>query len=245
MISDTLTVAVIVAARNAAPWLEECRDSIRGQELPPSVKLDLRLGIDGCLETAREADRIGEPYWWGCGGPVGPYVLRNSLIEREPADLYAIFDADDAMLPTYLKELIPMAHNCKGIAGAARWETNDRLERLPCARYRFRNGVAVIERTAWERLGGYRPWPVAADWDLIQRAKRLGITVRHSLQTLYLRRRHEHSLTAHRDLGMESRRRAQYKKEGEEKAEAGELRIEPATVPLLRVPEEAVGVHER
>ena len=110
--------AVIVAAYHAQKWIKPCIASIRSQVLPPGWTLDLRIGVDGCAETAAALTRMKESYYLAPDN-VGTYVLRNSLIGLGPADCYTIFDADDEMLPTYLATGI-MGAGSNGLAGAAR-----------------------------------------------------------------------------------------------------------------------------
>jgi glycosyltransferase involved in cell wall biosynthesis len=182
-----------MAAWQAQEWIRECVQSIKSQEMPPGWAVDLRIGVDGCAATADAIAAMDQPYYWTPKN-VGAYVLRNSLVAAGPADCYAIFDADDLMFGGYLATLIKDAGS-DGIAGAGRRTINRKGIMLRRGYSRYHSGVCMISAAAWHRLGGYRDYRIAADADLILRAKLLGIPVYSRNRPLFARRRHARSLT--------------------------------------------------
>lgn len=228
--------AVIVSAWKATRYVWETLESIKAQLARERWEYSLRLGVDGCEETSRYLLRLGVPHWWSSRN-VGPYIMRNSLIGLEPATAYAIFDADDTMRPEYLRELLAWI-GPTGIAGAGRTQVDDQGKLLK-RRTKYRSGVCVITHRAWTELGGYRPWPMAADHDLIKRAGKLGIPVRAVAKALYVRRVHPASLTQRKDTGFKSQQRLEFVKRSTSlcKAKRELLRVHPVTTPLeLREP---------
>ena len=222
--------AVIVAAyRTPEPWLRECIESIRGQEPLDGWEYELRIGVDGCEDTAATLDRMDEPYHCAPEN-VGPYLIRNSLVTSSTADAYAIFDADDRMHAAYLRTLIPQA-TPDGIAGSAR-RSIDAGGEVTRVRHGYVNGVCVLSHAAWDKLGGYRPWRIAADHDLISRAKAMGVPVRKHGEPLYDRRHHPESLTARSATHLRSKARKDRKRESrraitEALIKRESLRVEP------------------
>src|SRR6185436_2359326 len=99
--------AIIVSAWKASAWIKDCVESINKQRPTLAWEYDLRLGIDGCHETRAVVKEMGQKFYWN---PVnaGVYLMRNSLIQLAPADAYAVFDADDMMMDTYLNILLPL-----------------------------------------------------------------------------------------------------------------------------------------
>lgn len=228
-----------MAAYHAERWIEQAVESVRAQEPLADWRFELRIGVDACNETAAVLRRMEQPYWRPREN-VGAYVLRNSLIALGPADCYAIFDADDVMCPAYLRTLIPHAWPDR-IAGPARQTINADGELIERHRVRrWEGGVFVIGTAALERLGGYRAWPVAADSDLMWRAKDMGIRVRsvHSADggALLLRRRHHHQVTRSRTVGIGTPFRRSLSTEGRRLREAGELFVHPETRKLYPWP---------
>ena len=228
-------VSVVVSAWKATRYIIEALDSIRNQEPRKGWEYSLRIGVDGCEDTARLLDRAGTPYWWSPVN-VGPYVMRNSLIGLQEATAYAIFDADDVMRPTYLLELLEWV-GPGGIAGAGRTQI-DETGKILRRRTRYKSGVCIISHAAWGRVGGYRPWPMAADYDLIVRAERLQVPVRAVAKALYIRRVHPSSLTQARDTGFKSQQRQDLARRTKSLAKhPHNLRVFPVTTELeLRVP---------
>ena len=228
-------MSVIVAAWKATRYIIEALDSIRNQEPRDGWEYSLRIGVDGCEATARLLDRAGIPYWWSPEN-VGPYVMRNSLIGLQEATAYAVFDADDVMRPTYLRELLAWV-GPTGIAGAGRTQVDEK-GRILKRRTRYKSGVCIIHHSAWMRLGGYRPWPMAADYDFIVRAERLQVPVRAVAKALYIRRVHPLSLTQARDTGFKSKQRQDLARRSKSLAKhPHNLKVFPVTTDLEhRVP---------
>lgn len=226
------TAAVVVAAYRADPeWLFECVDSVLVQEPLEGWRWDLRVGVDGCEATAKILSGLGLEFDWSPIN-VGPYLIRNSLALKTPADAFAVFDADDTMDPTYLRTLVPLAEG--GIAGGARRKI-DAGGRVLSRSMGFAHGPCVISADAWAWLGGYAAWRIAADMNLIQRATAQGIEVRKHVAAIYSKREHPNQLTQG-ELGMQSHARILVKKTSKQAVAAGELWIDPVTVPLERRP---------
>lgn len=218
-----MIVAVVIAARAAGRFIEECLRSVKAQALPDGWVMDVRLGVDDCN------DSYPSPHWRSAGN-VGPYVMRNSLMALRQADAYAPFDADDVMLPGYIARLVGIA-GVDGIAGSAR--TDIKEEGAPNGKvHKFVHGICLFSAAAMMKLGGYRAWPVVADLDIVMRAKALKIPVRNTREVLYLRRRHGGSLTNSPELGMYSPTRTRLTMEARRLTANGDLYVEPVTTKL-------------
>ena len=228
-------VAVIMAAWNASRYILEALESIEQQKPRTGWAYGLRLGVDGCEATSRFLIRAGVTHWWSPEN-VGPYVMRNSLIELAPCAAYAIFDADDKMRDEYLAELLAWVGS-DGIAGAGRTQVKADGTLLK-RRTSYKSGVCIISHDAWKKLGGYRPWPMAADYDLITRANKLKIPVRAVKKALYIRRVHSDSLTQRKETGFKSQQRVEFASRARSLAKhAHNLKVFPVTTPLeLRAP---------
>jgi len=197
----SVRVAVIMAAWRAAPFIGEAIESWGAVDVPDGCSVDLRVGVDGCKQTAAALDALGVRYAWSRKN-VGPYVIRNSLVAHGPADAYAIFDADDRVLPRYLLDLLPLLG--KGIAAGGRHTIDEAGERTEGRIMGHVNGVCLISHAAWERVGPFLPWRVAADAEWHRRAKRLGVRKRTTATAVYERRRWPGALTQRPATGFRS-----------------------------------------
>lgn len=231
----TGSCAVVVAAWKAARYILEALESIDAQQPRPGWTYELRVGVDGCEETSRFLLRAARPHMFSQAN-VGPYVMRNSLIELAPASAYAVFDADDVMRPEYLTTLLDWT-GAHGIAGGARTQM-DEHGRILNRRVGYRGGVGIISAEAWGKLGGYRAWPMAADHDLVLRARAMKIPVIPVNKALYHRRVHPSALTQRPDTGFKSSIRRDFGNRARRLTREGRgLYVHPATTPLeLRTP---------
>lgn len=233
--------AILMPAFRAFPYMAWALESIEDQLELPGWRYELRIAVDGCPSTAAGLGALGRSFHWSQRN-VGPYILRNSLAALAPADAYATFDADDEMKPEYLRTLIPLAcpdEGEPGIAGSRRLEhsveTSMRELRIRTKPLPYCWGISVYSRTAWEALGGFRPWRIAADHDLYHRAraKQIPVHQHHGLpKALYYRRLHAGSLTADPTVGMNAPERIEKKAVTHQLIEAGELAVKPETIDL-------------
>lgn len=239
MLSSTKLCAVIVAAYKAKAWIGECLNSIDGQEPLDGWRYETRIGVDGCLETAKALKARGTPFFWSPAN-VGPYLIRNALM-RDPADAFAVFDADDVMLPAYLRTLLEIVGD--GIAGAARigMDQNGNVGKDPKV-YPHIHGVALFSANALSKIGGFRSWRIRADADALLRAARLNIPIAKHPDALFLRRNHPGSLTNRPDTRIGSPERKARRTESKRLARKGQLYVEPECAHLeWREPRVKVG----
>jgi hypothetical protein len=231
-----VNVAVIIAAYQAqARWLVECIGSIEESAFQADVRLDIRVGVDGCQQTATYLDDLITPYWWSPVN-VGPYVMRNSLIALAPADAFVAFDADDVMLTTYFSTVLPLLRPY-ALVGPSRLECDEHLTRIE--RKPYRHGVCAFRAELLGRLGGYKAERLAADVDFIARARTVGIVPHVTKESCYLRRRHSASLThaVGTAKGSATREEARRRMERQRLSAGHRVYVEPVTTPLVRMPE--------
>lgn len=236
-----MTLAVIVAVYEIRPeWLMECLVSIGASAaMAPDVTVDVRVGVDGCEATAAVLEQLGRPYAWSPVN-VGTYVLRNSLIALAPADAYAMFDADDVMLPVYVP-VVTRTLESAALVGPSRTDVDADLR--PLKYHLYRHGVCAFREDLRARLGGFKDERLGADVDFVARARTIRQHPAITGEACFLRRRHPASLTQAPATGFGSAQRQQALKLMErQRHNAGHrVYIHPATVALeLRAGREAV-----
>jgi hypothetical protein len=221
-----LTVAVIIAARSAGAWLEQCLESVARQQLPPGWQLRVSVGIDECAETLAVAQTLdtGRFQFRYFPARIGPYVIFNSLANAGHFDAMARFDADDIMLDGYLMAQLRLLGSGELAAITHTWsiyvDAHLRPTAAPLAsgsstprdgrRAEASHGQFLLTRPAWLRLGGFQPWWCHADTEFLSRAAWSGVA-RHTVREyLYLRRVHGGSLTRSGDAGYGSKLRQYY-----------------------------------
>jgi hypothetical protein len=131
----------------------------------------------------------------------------------------------------YLSTLLPLMQD-DGIAGGARRTINAAGKIIDRDRP-FRHGVCVINRQAWNLLGGYRPWRMIADLDLIMRARALEIPINGCDKVIYSRREHPDSITKSKVSGKRTPARREQKVVMRKHLAAEEYFVPITTVPLI------------
>lgn len=225
-------MAVIIAAHRAERWIEHALKSVLEQNLPAGWTLDVRIGVDACRGTANKLTDLCCDFWLA-NENVGPYVIRNSLIELGRADHYVIFDADDIMGKDYVRTLVGLAGE-EQISGSARIAIDEHGRKLKRPVDGYHSGVCCFSHGVWEKLVAFRPWRMAADWDFIMRARKLGVRIRSSPKPLYYRRQHAGSLTRAPATSIRSDARSRLVLQGQRLLAIGDITVELVTTPLVK-----------
>jgi len=188
--------AVIISAFGCPEYVMECVNAVKAQIKYTGWEYDIRIGIDGCQETADVLKQNNIKFFYSENN-VGAYVIRNSLIYLSPADVYGYFDADDVMEKNYIYKNIEVleSSNCEAVISA----------KVNCHKnlVAIGDGNAVIEtggamsftHKALESVGGYYNFRCAGDTDLMERLRMAGHNIVNIEEPLYRRRRHNKSLT--------------------------------------------------
>jgi hypothetical protein len=220
------TVAVIVAGRQAASWLEQCIASIAAQNLPRSWKLRILLGVDACPSTMDATKRLYTPGLQVTYFPehIGPYVIFNSLASCSRSDVLVRFDADDVMLADYLRVQLDIFPSGSVPFITQTWSiyvddklrpacsvlANGKTTRPDGRRAAGSDGQFAMNQAVWERLGSFRAWWCHADSEFLRRAEWAGVKRSVIPRYLYLRRMHPQSLTQSKETGYISSWRKHY-----------------------------------
>jgi glycosyltransferase involved in cell wall biosynthesis len=191
---DMKTCAIIIAAYDCAEYIIKCINSVKNQYRIPGWHYDLRIGVDGCKKTADVLKKNKIKFYWSKKN-VGAYIMRNSLINFEKADIYSYFDADDVMLQGYIRYQINIINNVHQAVLLAKYQCDKNLNYINRKPIIETGGAMAFTHEIWEALGGYYGYRCAGDTDFMERLKMAGFKIYESLKGMYLRRRHPKSLT--------------------------------------------------
>jgi len=222
--------AIIVSAYQAHATILNCIKSIREQKPIDGWEYEIRLGVDGCNQTAEILKRNRIPFYWNRNN-VGTYIMANSLMALGPADIYSRFDADDYMYPHYLQTVIPIA---------LKYGMSQAGYRVGSTHSKPRVGQVTMTAATLEKLGGFAEYRCHCDRDLSRRASQLGIDIRgmrhnQKLQlALFTKGMTPHSLTHNSKYGCGSKYRRRVRAKLTADREAGQLKITPKITELIR-----------
>jgi len=223
--------SVLIPARGAAGFLEECLGSVVAQEEFKGGSCEILLGVDACEETLQAALLLKPRFdalrilWMPVHG--GPYLARNTLAYQARSEYLVFFDADDIMLPglgAWCEKRYAHAQAAKfPFAMFANGRIGGHLFRAGA------NGVFGIRRDSFMALGAFKVWPCTADSEFQLRASRMFGPPSASPDLLFLYRRHRGSVTASKLYGGRSAKRIKLRMKVKALATGGDfpLRVEP------------------
>ena len=224
-------VSILISAFDAEKFIEDAVKSVLLQELPSHYSLEIIIGVDGCQRTfesilpfRKYGIRIIKMSF-----NYGPYVTFNTLMDYSNGDVISRFDADDVMLPGYLKKQLQFMDYYSGIQITRTWSiyTNKYFipikARLAGDRFTAENGKRnsgsdgqfLMRRTLWNALGSFKPWRCFADTDFLTRCRIGKFKISEINNYLYVRRVHENSLTVRKETSYNSNIRQYYKRQME------------------------------
>jgi glycosyltransferase involved in cell wall biosynthesis len=194
---ETVAVAVIIPARDAAGFVDQALASVAGQSRPPT---EVVVSDDGSTDdTADAVER------WNARLHIhvlrnevnaGPSVARNQAISYSTSPLVALLDADDVWLPDHLATLVAVWDRHRGLAMAdcLGWIPGEGITSQPWSNlvgvpppenqlrslyyHNFIFTGCLFAREDFERAGRFRTqFRGAEDWDLWIRMLRNGVRV--------------------------------------------------------------------
>jgi glycosyltransferase involved in cell wall biosynthesis len=222
-------LAIVVAAYNTEKYIMECVNSILNQDKIDGWEIDLRIGIDSCEKTASVLTKNKIKFYWSEKN-VGAYILRNSLLYLDNADMYGYFDSDDCMFKNYCKKTIEA--NADAVM-SAKINCNENLKPIQGARIE-KGGAITFTHSVLQAIGGFYGVRCAADTDFMYRIGMAGYNIHEINEPLYYRRRHSESLTKKSDTGIGSPYRKKAWAMMTEKREQGIIKIKPTVIELKK-----------
>jgi glycosyltransferase involved in cell wall biosynthesis len=190
-----MKIAVITAAYNAEKYIMEFVRSIREQILAADCTLDIRIGVDGCRETSAMLSRHKVPHYWSPKNH-GAYLIRNALMYLRPADIYAYFDADDVMMPDYIRQNVALIRMGADAVMTGKLQCDAKLRPKPGQPAKVESGGAItFTQKALDAVGGFYRHRCAGDTDFMMRLEMAGFPIKKSHAPSYYRRLHGASLT--------------------------------------------------
>jgi len=220
--------AVIIPAYKCADYIGACINSIINQKLRDGWSYEIRVGVDGCRDTAH---KIRIPFYFAERN-VGAYVIRNSLISVAPADAIAYFDADDVMAEDYLFRSLAVIDAGGDVVMTAKYQCDEKLKPITV---KIQSGGAItFTKKALDAVGGFQPFRCAADTDFMMRLEMAGFKIYKINDPLYYRRCHRNQLTQKTETGWNSPYRRKSWALMSLSRGKGIIKINPETVKLIR-----------
>ena len=189
-------ISIIIPAYKASEYIEACLDSIRCLTIPTEIL----VGVDNCDSTLIKLIQIRGKYpnlkIFRTTDSVGPYIIRNSLVDYIKYSNILFFDADDIMKDS----LFTMLSTYNNGSSQIRFKyTNFKNDENPVESTDNHSvtahGVFFIPAGSFKRVGGFQPWICGADTEFIKRCQANRLHIIEINQYVFYRRIHKASLT--------------------------------------------------
>jgi len=204
---DVLKISIIIPAFKAAEYIEECLNSIYSQNTV--FTFEILIGIDNCESTKDKllqiADKYSNLHIFYSNESVGPYIIRNTLVQKATYPNLLFFDADDIMSTSLISNIS---------------RKNDQVRPIRFKYFNFNQGsdpfssktihhttgegVFFIPKGTFKKIGGFQNWKVGADSEFKQRCNKNKILSIELSEPLFYRRLHNSSLTQDARTGYNS-----------------------------------------
>jgi len=176
-------LSVIIPAYKAVKYIDESIASLEGAEI--------LVGVDSCQETLDHLKDRPNIRLFYFPTNVGPYVIKNTLIDKASHDSILFFDADDVLAEGSLQKIeeqLQPVHYLKltYIDFEKKIKTKGRI---------FSNAVIAIKRDVFNQLNGFYPWMCGADTELGHRLEHNKLKHKTFEGVAYYRRLHGENLT--------------------------------------------------
>ena len=191
-------ITVIIPAYKATKYIDECLASLQGAEI--------LVGIDNCKETFDHLVGRTDIKSFYFAQNVGPFVVKNTLIDEASNDKILFFHSDDVLAEGVL-DRIEQALN---IVDYIKLNYINFLHNINPKGHVMNDAVIAINRPVFNELNGFQPWRCGADTEL---AKRLEFNKKKHIvldDVTYYRRLHDNNLTLRKETGHGSVIRQKY-----------------------------------
>lgn len=207
-------ISILISAYKTAPYIEECLDSIASQDYfkDGRHKYEILVGIDNDPDVDDKLYKIYKKYKnlriFYMEKNVGTYVVFNTLLQYAKGDRILRFDSDDIAKPHLISSIIDFDEDVIQFKFENKYESGY-LDDLPGTQ--IPDGVALINKSVFDKYGAYQDWRCAADTEFLTRLKGK-ISIRKVREELFYRRIWDGSLTQQEETGRFSGLRNSYRK---------------------------------
>lgn len=203
--NSVIDMSIIIPTFNNVQYIDECLTSIINNGIN-NINLEILVGIDACEKTKEyvinNKNKFKQTTFYYFNDNVGPYVIKNTLVNKTKSDKILFFDSDDILVKNslltihqYLKKHEYIQFNFLNFENKGLIKTNI---------VKYAEGVFAIDKKIFNELNGFRPWRCAADSEFRFRYEYKRKKTEKINQITFHRRIHPTSLTRTPETGLKS-----------------------------------------
>lgn len=203
-------VSIIIATRLVPEYLKECIQSIKDQIV--NFKYEIILGVDFCESTLLHIKENSEFYSdleiYSFNENVGPYIIKNNLVQYAKYDNLLFFDSDDIMVDGLLQQFYDAVQTADFVTFTRRNFRGTIKQKLSVE---LAMGLFGMRKKVFLDNIGFENWMCNADVEFLRRIETRGLKISHISEILCYRRIHSTNLTVQKSTNFTSDLRSKYK----------------------------------
>ncbi|NDB81381.1 MAG: glycosyltransferase family 2 protein [Alphaproteobacteria bacterium] len=190
-------VTIIIPAYKASKYIDECLASLS------AVDVEILIGVDGCEETYNHIKHLDNVFYFPKN--VGPYVIKNTLVDIAKNEYIIFFDADDVMITEAIENILDALYRSDYV----KLNYINFQDRIKPGQV-MNDAVVAIKKSVFNSLNGFYPWRCGADTEFAYRLQYNNLKEGRVEQLCYYRRLHNENLTMRKETGHGSPIRSEY-----------------------------------
>jgi glycosyltransferase involved in cell wall biosynthesis len=203
-------ITVIIPTYNNKDYIDECILSIKESKIT-DYKINIIIGVDNCENTKNyiiNNDLYNDINIYYFNKNVGPYIVKNTLVNLSKTENIIFFDSDDIIYDNLIQYI---NYYLSSEINMINFKYLDFGNTIKHNTSNYAEGVIGIKKNIFLSQNGYYPWKCAADTEFRERYEyNYGKTLKIN-NVLFKRRIHSENLTKKEDTGMKSDLRRFYK----------------------------------
>jgi glycosyltransferase involved in cell wall biosynthesis len=189
-------VSIIIPAYRATKYIDECLASIKGD-------CEILIGVDACKETYNHIKHLDNVFYFPKN--VGPYIIKNTLVDVAKYENILFFDADDIMVTGSIENILNTLYRSDYVK-LNYTNFHNRIKPGPI----MNDAVVAIKKSVFNSLNGFYPWRCGADTEFAYRLQHNHLKEGRINELCYYRRLHGENLTMKSETGHGSSIRSEY-----------------------------------
>jgi len=199
-------ISIIITAYKMEKYIKDTLDSISAQTwFKNHTNWEILIGVDACNNTLKYLQRIMKNYKnlrvFMMEENKGTYVTTNTIMPLAKYNYLLRFDADDVMYP-YLIETLMKESKSKDL-DLIIFKSKNFGKKTKSKSIFWAEGQIFIKHCVFDYFGGFLPWKIAADTELIFRIGKF-VKFMKMNKILFKRRIHDNNLTIQKKSKMKS-----------------------------------------
>lgn len=211
-------ISIVIPTYKNVGFLLECINSLT-DSAKKCCDFEILIGIDNCYDTLKfvSSNSIFKSkniivYFFSKN--IGPYIIRNTLVEKTKYENILFFDSDDVIMKNSIFK-ISKALEKHEIVKFKFYNFQDGTDYINNPNQKISSmcahGAFAIKKRCFYKLSGFLGWKCGADTEFLERYEALKYICYNFEESLFYRRYHGNNITKTKETGINSEFREKYR----------------------------------